>query len=355
MAGQNATQNNFTVTVCSPDSQEKNIFKIFAHVLNMIFALVGNLALCLVVKKNNKLRKTMDYLIINNAIADLVIPLIATPRVLTEIITGSKQWQISGAFGDFTCKFIYFVIDICPMVSMLTFVFLTVSRFMAVVFPFHAARAPKKLWRYYIASSWVISLTFCAPYLFVIKLGPHNICMMSWDYNIHKIYSTTLIVVFIGIPLVIMGVMYSIMLHRIRKSARKVLLQNTGSKKRQKTTRQMTLLSSCIVTTFVVCWGPYFSLVMGIFHFREKMIYLQKMCYLADFTFAGMLLAFSNASITPCLCLFFIESYRNGLKRLLGINKGQQDSMNTSAIGSQRSTMKKTINDEKSALCTSAV
>lgn len=321
MAQFNYTAANSSSTgYCSEDSTWKTTLKVFAHVINMFISLFGNVALCIVVKRNGKLRKTMDYLIVNNAVSDLVIPLLASPRAITELIVQTQKWQVSGHLGELCCKLVNFVSDLCPMVSMITLVYLTVSRFSAVVFPFHAARAPTELRIYYIASSWIISVVFSSPYLVYIKLGPDGSCTLSWAQSTHTIYSTVIVVFFLIIPLALIITMYATILYFIRRRSKKLPRHDQIVKKRnERMTRNMTILCFCIVLSFVLCWGPFFALAVAVIYFRKIIKVAKTMCYLNDFYFAARLLAYSNASINPSLCLIFIENYRDGLRRVLGL------------------------------------
>lgn len=336
--------NATTVPRCSEDLTWKTDIKLFAHVLNLVVSLVGNIALCVVVKRNKKLRKTMDFLIVNNAVSDLAIPLLAIPRILIELAIRSPKWQIDGGMlGEVCCKVVYFLTDACPMVSIITLVYLTASRFCAVVFPFHAARAPKELRIYYIGSSWIISLAFCSPYLFYIKLRDDDgLCIMSWTQRAHNIYSTILVIFFIIIPLVITVTMYSVILFHIRRRSNRIPMRpKSARKKDERLTRNMTLLSFCIVLAFLLCWGPYFSIAVAVIYFKNIIIKLHQMCYLNDFYFIAKFLAYSNASITPLLCLIFIENYRNGLKRVLGFKMTEPSTSVTALVEKQRTLLRR--------------
>lgn len=337
---------NTTTAQCSEESTWKTSIKLFAHVLNLLVSLLGNVTLCIVVKRNKKLRKTMDFLIVNNAVSDLAIPLLATPKLLIEIANRSPKWEIDGMLGDICCKVIIFLTDICPMVSIITLVYLTVSRFCAVVYPFHAARAPKKLRVYYVVSSWIISLGFCSPYLYYVELRSDGLCVMSWSEDAHKIFSTILVFLFIIIPIFVTTIMYSSILYHIRRRTNRMHVRTKKMKKKNdRLNRSMTLLSFCIVIAFLLCWGPYFSLAIIVIHFKDIIIKLQQMCGSNNFYFIAKFLAYSNASVTPVLCLVFIENYRNGLKKVLGFKMPDSSASVTALVERQRTLRKSTCTE----------
>ncbi|EDO37958.1 predicted protein, partial [Nematostella vectensis] len=106
-------------------------------VLCMIFitALMGNIILITVIMKTKSLRRTMNYFLVNRAVADIIMPAFYVPRELFPIISGSHEWQISGEFGAAMCKLLPFIIDTASVVSILSMICITIDRFCAVVLP----------------------------------------------------------------------------------------------------------------------------------------------------------------------------------------------------------------------------
>lgn len=296
--------------------------KVLSYTLIMIIGLVGNVLLCLVVYKNKNLRKPIDYLIVNIAVSDLAIPALAIPRYISALMMGSDVWGVSGAFGDFLCKFVFFLCDICPVVSIISLVFLTASRFAAVVFPFQASTASSKLKpRYFIASIWITAVLFFSPYFYTLRLGPDQRCIFKWgpyldDAASSKVFDTITITMFLLIPFVLTTIMYAVILHWLRKRSKRVPNQNESArKKREKSTRNITLLSFFIVLAFGICWSPYFSLLI----FDNFFPYLKEsltLCQWATFLFVAQYMAYSNTAVNPLFCLVFIKNYRKGLRRL---------------------------------------
>jgi hypothetical protein len=300
----------------------KTASKVLAYTIIMIVGLVGNIVLCLVVYKNKNLRKPIDYLIVNIAVSDLAIPTLAITRNISALLTGSDVWRVTGAFGDFLCKVVFFLCDICPVVSVITLVFLTASRFAAVVFPFQASTASTNLKpKYFIGSTWIIAIVFFSPYFYTLRLGPNQKCQVIWEPYLNsatasKVFGTIIITTFILIPFVLTTAMYTVILHRLRKRTRGVPNQNVAArKKREKSTRNMTLLSFFIVVSFGLCWVPFFSALI-IEHFHPNISEILNQCQWATFVFMVQYLAYSNTAVNPLFCLVFIRNYRMGLRKL---------------------------------------
>lgn len=80
------------------------------------------------------MRTVNNYLIVNLCFADLLITVCNMPRMVSKVLVGF-EWPISGAFGHLLCKINSSVPFVSLLVSTLTFTFIVLDRFLAVVFP----------------------------------------------------------------------------------------------------------------------------------------------------------------------------------------------------------------------------
>ena len=74
----------------------------FAYCLLFLVSLVGNTFIAMIVFKTKTLRKPINFLIVNMAMSDLLVPIFLFPREL--VLTYSRSWVIDGLLGQVLCK-----------------------------------------------------------------------------------------------------------------------------------------------------------------------------------------------------------------------------------------------------------
>ena len=129
---------------------------------------MGNVLIGAIVFKTASMRRTINYLIVNMAISDLLISIFTFPRILTDLFVG--YWLIDGTLGLALCKLVYFLQDVSTAVSIQSLVLIAVDRFGAVVFPFKPPVVSSKLCPYFILATWVVAMAIHCPYFFARKL-----------------------------------------------------------------------------------------------------------------------------------------------------------------------------------------
>jgi len=117
--------------------------KLVLYSVLLVFSLLGNILVIAVVFYNENLRSDFNYLIVNMAISDLFIPLLAIPQRISEVsgLLRPNEWLIGGVGGAFLCKLSYFSSDFAPAVSIFSLVVIAASRFVAIVYPFNVGLA----------------------------------------------------------------------------------------------------------------------------------------------------------------------------------------------------------------------
>ena len=86
---------------CRPligDPSTVKAVKILAYCFVLIVSLLGNSAIISIVRRNNRMRTTVNCLIANMAASDLLISTVAVPMKLCEIAIGPRRWLIEGTF-----------------------------------------------------------------------------------------------------------------------------------------------------------------------------------------------------------------------------------------------------------------
>ena len=74
----------------------------FAYCLLFLVSLVGNTFIAMIVFKTKTLRKPINFLIVNMAMSDMLVPIFLFPREL--VLTYTRSWLIGDPLGQVLCK-----------------------------------------------------------------------------------------------------------------------------------------------------------------------------------------------------------------------------------------------------------
>lgn len=285
------------------------IGKTFAYILIFVVSLVGNLFIAMVVFKTKKLRRPINFFIVNMAMSDLLSPIFLFPSELTKLYAGS--WLISSPLGQALCKLVPFLADVSATVSIQSLVLIAGDRFVAVVFPLRSPLISPKLCPFFILVTWVFSMAFCWPYLFA-QIG-QLYCEMQWNNafeepsSIEKFFFITFFVLrYIAFALLI--ILYSVIL--IKLKSQKIPGEKSVNAKQQRARRNRNVLKMAIaiVLGFALCWLP--------FSFFSLQMFFANNSRLVHYWSITRFMAFSNGAINPCICFIFSGNYRQGFKNL---------------------------------------
>lgn len=339
-------------------SKASIIAKIFSLSVITVVSLIGNILIIFVVYKNQSLRRTINFFIVNIAISDLIVPTFILPKMIVDLSRGENSWLLGGAFGRASCKLIYFFSDVSPTVSILSLIFMTVDRFLAVVFPLRVTLMNSKRRYCLIALTWIFSCAFFMPHFYGMDVfkgrDGKNRCVLQWSsvtethIKVQKLYSSAISILFLVIPFFTLLILYTIILVKTRRTP-ELIRNNTCLKQRLKqrqTAKRVTLMAFLIVLIFGLCWGPYnilLFLLIFVWNWQQPTF-----CQWHTFFFIVQFLCYSNAAINPCVYFIFIKNFRRGLKsqfsksrsvRQSGRNKGHQgESLLTSLQTTVRNT-----------------
>ncbi|XP_032219907.1 neuropeptide SIFamide receptor [Nematostella vectensis] len=327
MEASNTTNISLNQTGCATtDTVAETIIKTVAQCALLLASLVGNALVILVIYRVKSMRTTVNYFLMNMAVSDLIIPAVVLPRDILETSSGSVAWRLNGGLGVATCKFVYFLSDITPSVSVLSLVFMTCDRFCAVAFPFKASLIPSAVRRSLIAITWLVSMAFFAPYFYSFELVPGEngdvFCRLTWGDRIHIIFITVICLTFIVIPFALLASIYTailVILYRNRGTGEEMERER---KRREKVNKTVMKLALAIVLLFALCWGPYNGVIFTIaFVWQNK---IPRTCSFSTIWFIARYLAYSTSALNPLVLFALNENYRNGLKRVLGIRRSAE-------------------------------
>ena len=309
--------------------------------LIMSLALVGNLLVILVFKRNLATRTNTNYFIVNMAVSDLLFPLIVWPAKTNEFWSEPGRWFLGGPVGQVLCKTIPFLTDISTAVSIQSLVLIAVERFIAVVFPMKARNFTPRSRTISVIVTWLVAAILHSPHLYFFKLTTRCdklYCTKDWepllDHQMaEKIYYTTLPVILVIIPLSLVCILYTFIFLVLRK--RKALANHLGEKantRRRKQNRQIIRMCLCIVVVFAFCWLPLSVFIL--LYYYSSLPYTFRDLTVTVFLF----LAYANSAINPWILFYFCQNFRQGLRNICGCCPCLSETLNLSGIRRQMRT-----------------
>ena len=318
----NTTVNGSSFWSCSSliNPEAEKIGATVAYSLSLVFALVGNFLLVLTVYKTPTLRKPINLLIANMAMSDLLYPTFLFPVQLAEMHVGS--WFIGGTFGQVLCKLHIFLADASSFVSIQSLVLIAVDRFGAVVVPLRSPLITRKLCPFFIIATWITAMAVLSPFLVankVVKYRERLLCVSLWMEifgGTFENYALAVVVVFFYIPFVLVVILYSIILMKLKMHAHPGEQSANAEEQRAKRNRNVLKMVIAIVAVFFICLIPYFSnFVIARFSAPDSSIWFS--CSFVLYVIVTRYISYTNCAINPIICLIFSSNYRQALKRLV--------------------------------------
>ena len=182
----------------------------------VLISVVGNILACIVILANRSMRTPMNYLILNLALADIMVVSFVTPRfifihafdhpdgllgtLICKLFTGSNFSWLGGS------------------ASVYSLVAISVERYFAVVHPYgNRGKLTMKRVKYVIAGCWVLAVAFNLPLFFTMQYNPEiDFCTEYWPAMwMARVYSTSWLIFFGALPIALMTVLYARVVRRL--------------------------------------------------------------------------------------------------------------------------------------------
>ena len=326
----NSTANQ-SCELFAENSSSVKYLKTVAYVIIMLFSLLGNTAVIIIVAKNQRMRTTTNYLIVNMAASDLLISAFAVPRELTEIYTGFRRWLIDGLAGLILCKLVYVFQDISTAVSIQSLVVMAIDRYHGVVFPFRPPISKSKVCKVVIPVIWTVAIGLHGVYFYTVRLMVQDnktYCSFIWvskfdERQTQENYFIFVSVFLILLPLCVIFSLYALIvleLKRQRAGSSASVLSN--QRRREDGVVMKKIL--CIVFLFILCITPV-TIAALLFYFVWDW---NIPCGMDKFFQTAKFMFYSNASLNPCVYFALNNKYRKGLKYLFRQTLSNEDNRN---------------------------
>ena len=290
---------------CPSNPTSEKVAKTLAYCLIFLVSLAGNIVIGIIVYKTKTMRKPINFLIVNMAISDLLLPIFVIPPEIQMLYIDS--WLIGGPLGQALCKLVNFLADVSTAVSIQSLVLIAVDRFGAVVFPLRSPLISSKLCPFFILATWIVGMAFFSPYLFVLKIVEYHgrrVCRLEWneafgEYSSLENYEATILVVLCFIPFVVIAIFYIIIYLKLKSQKIPGEHSVNAGQQRQQRERSVLKMAIAIVVGFAICWLPY---SIGSFVFASG---IKSSCGFQYFITVAFLMTRANCATNPCICLIF--------------------------------------------------
>lgn len=236
----------------------------FSAVL-ILTAFIGNVLVCLAIKKSPKLRTVPNYYIASLALTDMLISLLGMPLTFVTLI--ADGWIL----GDVLCQYQGYIGTVLGIASLLIITLTAVNRYFRIVrvrqYPIYFTTKKAIL---SIILAWCLALLVPVPYFAIgnrYRFHPGKaFCFFDLDTN-NTVYNVSTIVCFAVLPFGVTAVCYYKVFSTVRRH--NITLAQTRTF-RARTIGidevQLAKLLFVILLSFMACWTPFVTIdVIGAF------------------------------------------------------------------------------------------
>ena len=276
----------------------------------VLASLVGNTLVILTVLLNRPLQSTLNFLLVNLAVADMffavftgsqfvVSPLITHPdgstgRFLCSVVTGGPTAWIGGA------------------VSVLSLIYISVERYFAIIYPpRQRGRLTRRRLKWFIFFAWILVVLITIPiYIGHTRYYDPNLQSCVKEHKTSWISKVDSLLWFFGagvIPVSIMVYTYSRVVVRLRFKT--IKSSETSQKAALRHRKRVTITVIIVSVIYAICWIPNVTdYVIASWGRAGQTLWFEKVT-IALLTF--------NASVNPVLYSIQMKRFRDHLRDTL--------------------------------------
>lgn len=294
-------------------------FQIVFLVITIIATVLGNALVLAAIFFDSRLRNVTNYFVASLAVSDLLVACFSVTIRLHQYLQVSK-------LNIHICRFWNWIDIFCEAASIFTLTVISIDRYLKISRPFgYREKMTKKVATVVIISIWLFAALF-ATFGLIPHSGAKGITLESDGrcLNSNRIFYTLAAVVAFFFPLAVLIVMYTLIfriaLYHFRKNNAITIVDPVTGKQLQysahkdlKATRTLFI----VVSTFVVCWGPFFTLFqieqyqpMALRAWGNKTYTLLAVIFF-------ILLPSANSFFNPIIYACFDKVYRRSFRKIL--------------------------------------
>ncbi|XP_068694681.1 neuropeptide FF receptor 1-like isoform X1 [Montipora foliosa] len=275
---------------------------------------LGNIMVCAVVYKNQRMQTAMNLFLVNLAVWDILVCLFNIPFTL--IYNHLKSWP----FGLFWCKAMPTLQVMNLTASTGSLVAVTIERYRAICLPF---TPPLSKFQAKLAIGLVSMTSFllALPEVGAYNLGPPFGCVEQFPTRtLRQAYSLVLFLVCYLLPLLFIAPAYTKMIFRLWHDRNDFpgsgVSEDPKNKKRKRNVLKMMVI---VVTCYAICMLPTYVVFLWLdFGLRDGENPPFYFFILLSFT---QMVNFCNSCVNPIIYWSLSEQFSKGFKKMLQCNK----------------------------------
>ncbi|XP_078589986.1 gonadotropin-releasing hormone receptor-like [Branchiostoma floridae x Branchiostoma japonicum] len=260
-----------------PEFTTWTLTKIVIICILFVIAAIGNLFMARATLRLRR-RSGIYLLLLHLSVGELLVTCITMP---SEAIWA---YTVSWWAGDTMCRIVKYGQMLGLYLSTYITVCISLDRCVAIAFPLKKGQAPERA-RSMVIVSWALSLIFCIPQAVIFHVEVHqyvpsfhqcvtyNFYSAEWQEDL---YNMLVFVVMYPAPMVIMVACYVCIFVSLFRHWRGTNNLETGNKTGQRErlfskAKVRTLqMAAGILTTFFVCWTPFYCVMMWHLFFQHE-------------------------------------------------------------------------------------
>ena len=230
----------------------------FGYITIFLASLFGNSFIIHIIRTEDSMKTTINYLILNQACADLLVSLL---QLMNAIHNSSfNQLWFGGIGGLITCKLIQASFLTLPFFSIWILTVIAFERYYAVIRPLQLLSISQNL-KKTIVLLWVwsfVSSTGIIVSANVEKFRESHYCLVSNVSPFWRKYNMIVLVLNSLLPLLLITVLYTVICVKMwsREVPGDETNRNHGPADAIRTEWKVTRMIIAVVVLFLVCWLP---------------------------------------------------------------------------------------------------
>lgn len=233
-------------------------FLITAYIIVILVGICGNSLVIEVVRRKRSMHSTMNFLLVNLAISDLLTLVWCLPGTML-----SYTDQPNGHVGNFLCKFIttHTIAGIGMIVSGLTLTLISVERYKALVTPMETRfRLNRENVVYAILGIWLFATAYVCPlFIFETYSEEHRGCVTRWPTSSAKANAYWIVLAVIVTSAFVMMFLCYFSIIRGLYFTNTICSSNANAGAENDVTLKRKIVKMLLIVTivFVLCFFPY--------------------------------------------------------------------------------------------------
>ncbi|EDO48343.1 predicted protein [Nematostella vectensis] len=237
-------------------AEAETVFKVTFAAL-ILLNVGGNSLVCLVVRRFQRMRTPMNYLLVNLAISDIVVGIFFLPR---HLLLGVFTYPDDGLAADWLCKLITYanLAWLASFASVYTLVIIAWERYNAIMKPLSvSARFTTKKIKICVAFTWIIAFLVTLAEVIATEYNKETaFCDYNWKEAWNKADAAFWLFGVGVLPTVIMCSLYGRVIKSLWCSRQAVTPHDVSYRSLLKSRKRVTKAALTVTSILFACWMP---------------------------------------------------------------------------------------------------